>query len=121
MASPREVRCLPAAELEALRDAVKRAGSQNAAARALGIHASTVSQALNGRYIGDVDAIAQRIRGVYMAESRKCPVMGDISAKHCLDFQARPLVFTNPVRVKLYRACKACQHRKGAGSKAGDE
>lgn len=114
MASTRDVRTLPPDVLDVLRDAVKRAGSQNAAARALGISAGTVSLALKGRYIGDVDAIAARIRGVYMNETVRCPVMGDITTKHCLDFQARPLVFTNPTRVRLHRACKTCPHRKTA-------
>lgn len=114
MTSTRDVRTLPPDVLDVLRDAVQRAGSQNAAARALGINTSTVSLALRGRYIGDVDAIAARIRGVYMNETVRCPVMGDITTKHCLDYQNKPLAFTNPTRVRLYRACKCCPHRKAA-------
>jgi len=114
MASTRDVRTLPADELEALVSAVQRLGTQTAVAKQLGVSASAVSNALKGYYIGDVDALAQRIRGALMNELVSCPVMGELSAKHCLDYQTRPLVFTNPTRVRLHRACKTCPHRKAA-------
>lgn len=114
MASTRDVRTLPADELDALTRAVQRMGTQVAVAKELGVSSSTVSQALKGYYVGDVDALAKRIRGALMNESVRCPVMGDITTKHCLDFQTRPLVFTNPTRVRLHRACKTCPHRKTA-------
>lgn len=114
MASTADVRTLPADELDALRAAVARLGTQAAVAKTLGVSSSTVSQALKGYYVGDVDALAQRIRGALMNELVSCPVMGELSTKHCLDYQARPLVFTNPTRVRLHRACKTCPHRKAA-------
>lgn len=114
MASTTDARTLPPDELDALRAAVARLGTQAAVAKALGVSAGTVSNALNGRYIGDVDALAQRVRGALMNELVSCPVMGELSVKHCLDYQTRPLVFTNPTRVRLHRACKTCPHRKAA-------
>lgn len=113
MASTADVRTLPDDEMHALRAAVARLGTQAAVAKALGVSSSTVSQALKGHYVGDVDALAQRIRGALMNELVSCPVMGELSAKHCLDYQTRPLVFTNPLRVRLHRACKTCPNRKG--------
>lgn len=114
MASTPDVRTLPADVLEKLRQAIAAKGSQAAVAKALGVSAGTVSNALNGRYIGDVDALASRIRGALMGVTVSCPVMGQLDLKHCLDYQRRPLVFTNPLRVRLHRACKTCPNRKGA-------
>lgn len=110
-------RALPADVLAALERAVDRLGSQVAVAEQLGISPSAVNQALKSKYRGDVDGIAQRIRGVLMSLSWHCPVLGDISAKACLDEQRRPLVFSNPLRVRLHRACKTCPHRKEAQPK----
>jgi len=114
MASTADARTLPADELDALRAAVVRLGTQTAVAKELGVSPSAVSNALKGYYVGDVGALAKRIRGALMNELVTCPVMGELSTKHCLDYQARPLVFTNPTRVRLHRACKTCPHRKAA-------
>ena len=107
-------RALPADSLHALQQAVLHFGTQVAAARELGISAAAVNQALRGTYRGDVDGIDQRIRGALMAVTVVCPVIGVISTKQCLDEQRRPMVFTNPLRVRMYRACKTCPHRKDA-------
>jgi len=119
MSSAADVK-LPPAELQALRDAVKRLGAQAAAAEALGVSPGVVNNALKERYFGSVEALAQRIRGAFMDETVRCPVMGDLSAKHCLDYQTRPVAFTNPLRVRLYRACKTCPNRKAAGKGAAE-
>ena len=72
MAWTADARTLPADELDALTQAVARLGTQAAVARALGVSSSTVSQALKGYYVGDVDALAQRIRGALMNELVRC-------------------------------------------------
>jgi hypothetical protein len=114
MASRPKTRGLPQAELMVLRAEIQKAGSQVAVAKALGVSASTVSNALSGAYVGDVDSLAKRIRGAFTGETVRCPVMGDLGLKHCLDYQARPLAFTNPLRPRLWRACQTCPNRKGA-------
>lgn len=96
----------------ALEGAVKRLGSQSKVADDLGISAAVVNNLLKDRYPGDVAGMADRIRGQYMAETVRCPVMGQLGRRHCLDYQARPLAFTNPVRVQLHAACKKCPNRK---------
>ena len=45
-----------------------------------------------------------------MAETVRCPVMGTLSKRSCLDNQALPQAFTNPMRAALGRACKTCIH-----------
>lgn len=109
---------LPPDELAALQHAVKEYGSQKAVADALGVSGSVVNNALRDRYFGDVPAMVQRIRGALMKETHHCPVLGEISVKVCLDEQRRPLVFTNPLRVQLHRACKRCEHRRDVSTTA---
>lgn len=103
---------LPADVLTALQEAVKRLGSQSKVAQDLGVSGAVVNHLLKNRYPGDVAAMADRIRGQYMAETITCPVMGTLGRRSCLDYQARPLAHTNPVRVQLFHACKTCSNRK---------
>ena len=107
---------LPADVQAALQAAVKRLGSQVRVAEELGVSPAVVNNLLKDRYLGDVAGMAERIRGQFMAQMVRCPVMGDLGRRHCLDYQARPLVFTNPTRVALHAACKTCSHRREASA-----
>lgn len=111
---PRQPQALPHDVLAALQAAVKRLGSQTATARELGVSAAVVNHLLKGRYAGDVARMASRIRGQFMSETVACPVMGELNRRHCLDYQARPLVHTNSIRVRLHAACKTCPNRRDA-------
>jgi hypothetical protein len=103
---------LPADVKAALAAAVKRLVTQTKVAAELGVSSPVVSQLLKDSYLGDVATLASRIRGKYMAETVQCPVMGTLGRNHCLDYQARPLAFTNPQRAALHQACKTCLNRK---------
>lgn len=103
---------LPADVKAALEEAVKRLKTQTAVAAQLGVSAAAVNSLLRDRYLGDVAGMAQRIRGEFMLETVRCPVMGELGRRHCLDYQTRPLVHTNPLRVRLHVACKTCPHRR---------
>lgn len=105
---------LPPDVKQALEAATARLGSQVKVAADLGISAATVNNLLRDRYPGDVDGMANRIRGQYMAETVNCPIQGVLSRRHCLDNQARPVAFTNPVRAALQSACRTCPNRKEA-------
>ncbi len=111
---PRPIAVLPADVKKALQQAVANLKSQAKVAEDLGISPAVVNNLLNDRYPGDVAGMADRIRGQYMAETVHCPVLGVLGRRHCLDYQARPLVFTNSQRSALYRACKTCINRKEA-------
>lgn len=106
--------------LQALQRAIVALKSQVAVAEQLGLSASAVNQALKGKYRGDIEGIELRIRGVLLSLNVACPVLGEISTKVCLDEQRRPLVFSNPQRVRLHRACKTCPNRKPANSKGAN-
>jgi hypothetical protein len=71
-----------------------------------------VNQLLKDKYLGDVASMEERIRGRFMSETVQCPVMGTLGRNHCLDYQKRPLAFTNPQRAALHQACKTCPNRK---------
>jgi len=108
----RQPRALSPESLDALQRAISHLGTQVAVAEALGVSASLINQALKGKYRGDIDTLEQRIRGVLMNVTVQCPVLGELSTKDCLDEQRRKVVFTNPLRVRLHRACKTCPNRK---------
>jgi hypothetical protein len=96
----------------ALVAAVKRFKSQKKAADELNVSTAVISTLLNDKYAGNVETMEQRIRGQFMAETVLCPVMGTLSKRSCLDNQALPQAFTNPMRAALGRACKTCPNRK---------
>lgn len=103
---------LPPEVKAALANAVARLGSQTKVAAELGVSVAVVSTLLKDKYQGNVQSMEQRIRGQYMAQTVVCPVQGTLSAKSCLDNQALPQAFTNPMRAALGRACKQCPNRK---------
>ncbi|WKE64362.1 helix-turn-helix transcriptional regulator [Gallaecimonas kandeliae] len=85
--------------------------SQRQVAAALGVSASMVNQVLKGTYKGDLDTLRVKVEGHFMHSCVKCPVMGEIPIHECKSNQERPFKSSNPLRVKLFRACRAgCPH-----------
>jgi hypothetical protein len=103
---------LPPDVKAALQDAVTRFTSQVKVAEELGVSSAVISTLLKDKYPGNVEAMGERIRGKYMGATVLCPVMGTLSKNSCLDNQALPMAFTNPIRAALGRACKRCDLRK---------
>lgn len=88
--------------------------SQKRTADRLGVSPAMVNQALRNAYKGDVDRLAERVRGELLAASVICPVLGEITSRRCLDEQARPRATTNHLRVAVYNACRSgCPHFRG--------
>jgi len=98
---------LPQDALQALLD-LKRNLSQAEIARRLDVSDSTLSQAVRGKYIGNIDALAERIRGEFLKKTVACPILGEITSRICQDERKTPFHTANPMRVQLWRACKAC-------------
>lgn len=90
--------------------------SQGKVAERLGNSAAVVNQVLGRLYKGRLDRVEQRVRGELMRETVRCPVLGEISKRDCLDHQGRRFSATNPVRVKLYQSCPVCPNREDACS-----
>ena len=108
-ALPPEAKPLPDDALQALLS-LKEQLPQAEIARRLGVNEGTISNALKGRYIGNVDKLAERIRGELLNKTVVCPVLGEISTRICQDERNKPFHTANPVRVQLWRACKVCKH-----------
>lgn len=92
--------------------------SLNAAARRLGYSPSTLSQTLANKYPGDLERIADTVRGALMGETVTCPVLGDIGRDACLAWQGKPRAITNAIRSRVYKACRSgCAHSRLKGAK----
>lgn len=102
-------KALPLDALAALMD-LKTKHSQAEIARRIGVSEGTISNALKGRYIGNVEALAERIRGELLNQTVACPILGQITSRICQDERKKPFSAVNPMRVRLWRACKACPH-----------
>jgi hypothetical protein len=100
---------LPKDAMDALL-ALKQQHSQADIARRIGASEGTISNALAGRYIGNVDALAERIRGELLNQTVACPILGVITTRICQDERKKPFHTANPMRVQLWRACKSCPH-----------
>ena len=84
--------------------------SQNRVAREIGRSASLVSAVLSASYQGDMAAVEDVVRGVYMRTTVDCPQLGTIRTSDCQDWRlkARSFAATNSLRVDMYRACHRC-------------
>ena len=89
--------------------------SQRAVADLIGYSATTVNQVLGNSYRGDMKRVEIAIRGILMAETVTCPVLGQITKDVCSNTQREPFRATNSQRVRIYRACRGCEHRLMGG------
>jgi hypothetical protein len=93
-----------------------RTSLRRTAAR-IGVSPAYVSIALNRRRaeLGFVQARAER---ALPAGGLACPVLGEISGADCAREQAAPFSSANPVRVRLYSACRGgCPHFRNLNQK----
>lgn len=96
--------------LVVLREAVA-ASSLNAVGKQIGYSGAMLSAVLSGTYKASLDRIQKAVEGGLMGVSVKCPVVGDIGRQKCIEHQRTPFAATNPMRVKLYHACRdGCTH-----------
>ncbi|HBR96792.1 MAG TPA: transcriptional regulator [Gammaproteobacteria bacterium] len=95
----------------ALREACDRT-SQAAVGRQIGYSATVVNQVLKGKYTGDLARVESAINGALLGVTLDCPVLGDLNLHKCLEIQMQPFAATNPLRVKLFKACKRCPHNR---------
>jgi hypothetical protein len=97
--------------LETLRREVEQHG-QRKVAKAIGYSTAVVSQVLSGKYSGDWNAVEMKVRGAYLGDTVRCPVLDELAVNLCLEHQAQPYRSTNRQAVMLYRACRSCPNRK---------
>lgn len=88
------------------------AKTQRDAANAIGYSASVVNQVLANTYKGNLSRVQSAVEGAFMGSVVACPVLGELPQQDCLRHQRQPFNPSNPMRVRLYRACHTtCPHR----------
>lgn len=88
--------------------------SQNKVAAKLERSSTMISQALSRTYKGDMDALAERVLGVFEQAVIRCPALGTMPSHVCQDWRKKAEAFQtgNPLRVRMYRACHGCPRMK---------
>lgn len=96
-----------------------QSASQSRVAERIGRSPTVVSQVLRAKYPGDLRAVADLVRGALMSGTVECPALGLLPTHECRGWMARARTFgnTNALRVRMYRACRACSRF----SKGGEE
>lgn len=98
--------------INALAEQCKTQSQKNVGAE-IGYSAAVVNQVLKGAYKGDLSKVEKAVKGAFMNEKVNCPVMGEMASHVCLENQKQPFSSINPMRVKLFKACRGgCQHSK---------
>ncbi|WP_112311423.1 hypothetical protein [Pseudogemmobacter bohemicus] len=84
--------------------------SQSAVAKRLNRSATLVSNVLRNKYSGDMAAVEDVVRGVFMGRSVTCPALGRITTAACRDWRAKGKTFSNEnsERVRMFKACRNC-------------
>jgi len=79
----------------------------------IGYSPAAISQVINAKYQGSYEQIGAAVRAALCTEAVECPILGEISGEQCLAKQRRPLAATSGHRVRLWRACRGCEHNIG--------
>ncbi|GLQ20474.1 transcriptional regulator [Algimonas porphyrae] len=102
--------------VEVLAGAVDGEGSTGDVASRIGYSPSSISGVINRSYTGRLVHIETAVRQTLMRGSVSCPVMGIITGERCNKAQREKLVPTNPIKVRLYKACRnGCPNARSAG------
>jgi len=86
--------------------------SQAQFAKQIGYSPAVVNTVLAAKYNGDLGAVQQAVEGALMHGTVQCPVYGDLEGHRCLEYQRRKFAATNPIRVRLFRACGQCPNNR---------
>lgn len=87
--------------------------SQRAVAQRIGYSPAVVSTVLGRSYRGDLTAVQTAIEGALMAVTVACPILGRLTTDLCRHYQQAAYSTANPLRIQLFRACRAgCPHSR---------
>ncbi|PID95883.1 MAG: hypothetical protein CSA85_00100 [Alphaproteobacteria bacterium] len=86
------------------------ASSQRQVAARLDRSGALVNQVLKNKYKGDLAAVEDCVRGVFMNGVIDCPALGAIPSNECHDWRKKARQFgnANMLRVRMFRACTHC-------------
>ncbi len=76
----------------------------------IGYSTGAISAVLSLKYKGDLGKFEQAVKGAYMGETVSCPVLGELERNKCLQYQRQGYSNSNPLRIKLFRACPRCNY-----------
>lgn len=83
---------------------------QEEVSKRLGISKTVVSQLINDKYPGDMSRMQKLVEGAFMEHLVECPILGAIPLHQCDKHQGNKST-SNPIRLRLYRACRSgCPH-----------
>lgn len=90
------------------------AQSRGKIAKRLGYSPATLSQVLNGKYMGNLERVAEMVRGALMSATVDCPINGETKLDTCLTDQKRTPPFASGWRMQVYKACRnGCPNFRG--------
>lgn len=86
------------------------ASSQRQVALRIKRSGSLVNQVLKNKYAGDLTAVEDVVRGIFMNGTVDCPQLGLLPSHECQDWRKKSRRFgnANALRVRMYRACNHC-------------
>lgn len=89
--------------------------SQAKVAAVIGYSPSAVSCVLANRYRAPLGGIEQAVRGRLMGARVDCPGLGElITTADCLEWQGKQVSTSNPLCVRMRRACRDCPNSRRA-------
>lgn len=92
--------------------------SRKKVSQKIGYSDTVVTRLLSNSYTGDVERVGEKVRGIFMAVTVECPVLGSIRRDRCINEQGKKLTFENPLRPALHEACRnGCVHSRLGGGK----
>lgn len=88
--------------------------SQRQVAARLDRSGALVNQVLHRKYNGDLAAVEDCVRGVFMNATIDCPALGAIPSHECQSWRkkSRQPKQNNMLRVRMYRACTHCPRNR---------
>lgn len=85
--------------------------SQAAVSKQMRYSPPVINQVIARKYPGSLKAVESAFKGAFMDAKVECPVVGTIAMHVCAEHQRAPFAMTNPMRTRLYRACRGgCPH-----------
>jgi len=79
-------------------------------ANTIGYARTSVSLALNGKYVGSTDKLAAAVIEAF-SDRFQCPHLKQaITKDDCLSFHTRSIPQSNASALRHWRACQSCQH-----------
>lgn len=99
------------------------ATSQSRVADRIGRSSSLVSGVCANTYKGDLEAVEDLVRGVFMGSEVACPVLGPLPTHVCREWRVRSRAFSNvnTQRVRMFRACNRCPRNQKSEGDHGDD